>query len=288
MGTARFFSELFWASSGTHDVWRLKSSEGFFPLFSCLSNEAGCWLQPQLVLLAQHLHEASLGCLGFLIARMAGFQGRKKKCKRNRQKLFAFYYIALESHNVTFPVCKPTRFRKKHKPLLLVVGLSKSLSKDRVWKKGIVTVVFQKYHMPHPPYGELYYLPRLHQTKVVRIFWSCLQAHSAYLFFWLGTITWNLSSRSEYPWATLGNREASLLSDSCQTHVRSNSISLDGTDGWVCWTSFQLPSEDGNFSNFPLSAYPLRPLFICFRKQGMYLHIAVLTLMFIIYLFSVL
>lgn len=59
----------------------------------------------------------------------------KKKSKRNRQKLFAFYYIALESHNVTFPVCKPSRFRKKHKPLLLVVGLSKSLSKDSMWKK---------------------------------------------------------------------------------------------------------------------------------------------------------
>ena len=74
---------------------------------------------------------------------MAGFQGRKKKSKRNRQKLFAFYYIALESHNVTFPVCKPSRFRKKHKPLLLVVGLSKSLSKDSVRKNGIVTVVFK-------------------------------------------------------------------------------------------------------------------------------------------------
>lgn len=154
VGTARFFSELFWASSGTHDVWRLKSSEGFFPLSTCLSSEAGCWLQPQLVLLAQHLHDVSLGCLGFLIAWMAGFQGRKK-CKRNRQKLFAFYYLALESHSVTFPVGKPTRFRKKHKPLLLVTGPSKSLSKDNTWKKGIVTVVFQKYHLPHPPQGKL-------------------------------------------------------------------------------------------------------------------------------------
>lgn len=238
MGTARFFSELFWALSGTHDVWRLKSSEGFFPLFSCLSNEAGCWLQPQLVLLAQHLHEASLGCLGFLIAWMAGFQGRKKKSKRNRQKLFAFYYIALESHNVTFPVCKPSRFRKKHKPLLLVVGLSKSLSKDSVWKNGTVTVVFQKYHLPQPPYGKLDSLPRLYQTKVVSIFWSCLQAHSVRF----GTIMCSLSSRSEHSWAILGNREASLLSDFCKTHVHFNSISLNGTDGWVCWTSFQLPT----------------------------------------------
>ena len=96
--------------------------------------------------------------------------GEKKKSKRNRQKLFAFYYIALESHNVTFPVCKPSRFRKKHKPLLLVVGLSKSLSKDSVRKNGIVTVVFQKYHLPQPPYGKLDSLLRLYQTKVVSIF----------------------------------------------------------------------------------------------------------------------
>ena len=143
VGTARFFSELFWASSGTHDVWRLKSSEDFFPLLSCLSNEAGCWLQPQLVLLAQHLYEASLGCLGFLIARMAGFQGRKKKCKRNRQKLFAFYYIALESHNVTFPVCKPTRFRKKHKPLLSVVGCQSHLVKTECGKKELLQLYFK-------------------------------------------------------------------------------------------------------------------------------------------------
>ena len=69
--------------------------------------------------------------------------GEKKKCKRNRQKLFAFYYIALESHNVTFPVCKPTRFRKKHKPLLTVVGCQSHLVKTECGKKELLQLYFK-------------------------------------------------------------------------------------------------------------------------------------------------
>lgn len=52
--------------------------------------------------------------------------------------------------------------------------------------------------------------------------------------------------------------------------------------------SFHQLLSTRNFSNVPLPAYPLRHLFICFRKQRMDLHTAVLTLLFIIYLFSVL
>lgn len=44
-----------------------------FLLLTCLNIDAGCWLQSQLGLLAQHLHAASLGCLDFLTAWMAGF-----------------------------------------------------------------------------------------------------------------------------------------------------------------------------------------------------------------------
>lgn len=113
-----------------------------FLLLTCLNVHAGCWLQPQLGLLAQHLHAASFGCLGFLTAWLAGFQ--EKTSKRNRQKLFAFYYLALESHNVTLTVCKLTRFKKKHKPYLLVVGLSKSHSKTACGMSVVVAAIFGK------------------------------------------------------------------------------------------------------------------------------------------------
>lgn len=68
-----------------------------------------------------------------------------------------------------------------------------------------VAVVFGKHHLPYPPYGELGSLSA--QAKIIRIFWSFLQAHGLYLFYGFGTMIWSFSARLEHSWATYGNAE---------------------------------------------------------------------------------
>lgn len=155
--TACFYSELFWASSEIYDVWRLELSKGFS--FTHVS-EHRCWL---LVAISAGPVGPTPTCsfswlLGLphsmngWVPNRGGAEGGGSK--RNRQKLFAFYYLVLESHNVTFTVCKPTRFKKKHILYLFMVGkvgLSNSHVKTAWRIRIIIAVVFGKYLLPHPP-----------------------------------------------------------------------------------------------------------------------------------------
>lgn len=110
--------------------------------------------------------------------------GGRAESKRNRQKLFAFYYLVLESHNVTFTVCKPTRFKKKHVFYLFMVGRTvKFTCKNSMWGKNNHCSCLWKIPSATPTYlmGDL--ILYLHLVNGLRIFWSCLQARRLYLFY---------------------------------------------------------------------------------------------------------
>lgn len=110
---------------------------------------------------------------------MDGWVPRTKTLKRNRQKLFAFYYLALESHHVT-SVCNPTSFKKKHRPYFLMVGLSDSHSKNNMWNESTCCIHIWKRASATPPLRRLDSFSV--KVKIIRIFWSYSQVHSLIYF----------------------------------------------------------------------------------------------------------